>query len=155
MMNTYFFNIHNIKMITFVLCNIFEQIWQRESILVTSLLQNRKCFVLPTYLLTNFYQLDFAWSTCQYGSPAHILLFKMPQNSTTTHQLAVWILSSFFVKYCIVQPLLDREAPVRPFHEFYQGLSKHIAPNMSPCKHHNAQCRNIFSSIYLFFSFIE
>ena len=34
MMNTYFFKCHKIKMITFVLCNIFERIWYSESILV-------------------------------------------------------------------------------------------------------------------------
>ena len=33
MMNTYFFKCHMIKMITFVLCNIFEQIWYSEFIL--------------------------------------------------------------------------------------------------------------------------
>ena len=33
-MNIYFFKCHNIKMINFVLCNIFERIWYSESILV-------------------------------------------------------------------------------------------------------------------------
>ena len=33
MMNTYFFKCHKIKIITFVLCNIFERIWYSESIL--------------------------------------------------------------------------------------------------------------------------
>ena len=34
MMNQYFFKCHMIKMITFMLCNIFEQIWYSEFILL-------------------------------------------------------------------------------------------------------------------------